>query len=69
MPLTLKYTMHAHRFRELSYYQGQCVRFRADERMADLTWRKISAVLELSFIFDNLLRVNRVVRLSDNETR
>jgi hypothetical protein len=54
--------MHIQLFRELSYYQGRRAALRADERVTSSTWTKISDVLELTFLFDNLVRIQRIVR-------
>ncbi len=54
--------MHNHLFREVSFYQGQRVRHRADERVTDSVWTKISDILELTSVFDNLVRIQRIVR-------
>lgn len=60
MPLTLN--MNNHVFREVSFYAGQNVRWRADERVTNSVWTKISDVLELVPVFDNLVRVHRILR-------
>ena len=54
--------MNNHLFRELGYYQGQRIRHRVDDHVTNSAWTKIADVLELESIFNNLVRIQRIVR-------